>query len=231
MAEPRVVRTDVPLEVAGELLRQAMAGLDRPRLAVSGGSAGEVLGLVRRALGAQWRQVRLTWVDERRVAFADPDSNRGTAYRRGYLDPADPPALELPLYLDGEAGDEASRRVEASLDRDFAGGLDLLLLGLGEDGHSASLAPGRPWTRARVHAVEGFPKPPPSRMTLGLAFMATARVAVLVAFGSAKATALERLSRGDPALPASALRGLTVVTDLDAHAPEGAQGEHDDNPV
>ena len=59
----------------------------------------------------------------------------------------------------------------------------------------------------------------------------TARVAVLVAFGSAKATALERLSRGDPALPASALRGLTVVTDLDAHAPEGAQGEHDDNPV
>lgn len=212
MAE--VLRAGNPLQAAADLLRVALEALPHPRLAVSGGSAAAVLGLARRALGPHWRQVRLTWVDERRVPFADADSNRGEAYRLGHLDPADPPAAELPLYLDGETADEACRRVDAALDGTFGGGLDVLLLGLGEDGHSASLFPGRAWPAARVHSVDASPKPPPGRMTLGRDLLAAAPAAILMASGEAKAPALRRLIQGDPALPASGFQGLTVVTDL-----------------
>ena len=204
-----------PLGAAAGLLAAALDGFDRPRLAVSGGSAAAVLGRLRRAMGPRWRQVRLTWVDERRVPFLDPASNRGEAYRLGDLDEGDRPGLELALFLDGETGAGACRRVAAALEQDFGAGLDVLLLGLGEDGHSASLFPGRPWPRARVHLVEHSPKPPPARITLGLDLLAAAPVAVLVALGAAKAPALRRLLRGDPALPASALANLTVMTDLD----------------
>jgi 6-phosphogluconolactonase len=159
--------------------------------------------------------VRLTWVDERQIACQDPASNRGEAYRLGYLEEGDPPGLELPLFLDGETGPEACRRVAASLASAFAGGLDVLLLGLGEDGHSASLFPGRVWPGVAVHAVADSPKPPAGRITLGLPLLATAPAAVLLALGEAKAPALRRLILGDPALPASALPQLTVVTDLE----------------
>jgi 6-phosphogluconolactonase len=204
-----VLRSTTPVLAAAGLLREALEAMARPRLAVSGGSAAAVLGLV-----------RLTWVDERRVPFADPDSNRGEAYRLGHLDPGDPPDLELPLYLDDETPGEACARVEAALDRHFDGGLDVLLLGLGEDGHSASLFPGRHWPLERVHAVDASPKPPPGRMTLGLGLLAATPQAILVAAGAAKAPALRRLLQGDPALPAAGLRGLTVVTDLIAEEGE-----------
>ena len=220
MAELRVIRTAAPLQAAADELCRALEGLPAPRLAVSGGSAAAVLGLARQALGAHWRQVRLTWVDERRVPFADPASSRGEAYRLGYLASGAPPALELPLYLDLETGSEACRRVEACLERDFGGGLDGLLLGLGEDGHTASLFPGRPWPGAWVHTVEDSPKPPPGRVTLGVTLLAAVPFAVMVVLGSAKAGALARLLRGDPALPASALQSLLIVTDL-----ASAQGE------
>jgi len=214
MASVRALRPEAPLEAAAALLAAALEDLPRPRLAVSGGSAAAVLGLVRGALGPRWRQVRLTWVDERRVPFRDPDSHRGQAYRLGFLRAEDPPALELPLFLDGETGSEACLRVAAMLDHGFQGGLDAVLLGLGEDGHSASLFPGRPWPGGSVQAVEDSPKPPAGRVTLGLAFLAAAPVAVLLALGEAKAPALRRLLQRDPALPASALARLTVVTDL-----------------
>ena len=218
MGRVHLLPADAPLHAAAELVRAALEGLPAPRLAVSGGSAAAVLGLVRQALGPRWGQVRLTWVDERQVPFLDPASNRGEAYRQGFLDPQQPPALELPLFLDGETGPEACRRVAAALGRDFGGGLDVLLLGLGEDGHSASLFPGGPWPEAQVHTVEDSPKPPSARITLGLGLLAAAPAAVLLALGWPKAPAIRRLLKADPALPASALAHLTVVTDLDLGA-------------
>jgi 6-phosphogluconolactonase len=186
---------------------------------VAGGSAAAVLGAVRRGLRAGvWGRLQLTWVDERCVPFADAQSNRGAAYRDGQLDLGAPPALELPLYLDGETPQEACARVAAALRDDFQGGLDVLLLGIGEDGHIASLFPGRPFDRPgapSVFAVADSPKPPPRRITLALATLGAAADGVLIAAGAGKRAALERLAKGDPELPASGLEGLTVVTELE----------------
>jgi 6-phosphogluconolactonase/glucosamine-6-phosphate isomerase/deaminase len=67
--------------------------------------------------------------------------------------------------------------------------------------------------------VPDSPKPPRRRITLALSLLAAAEGAVLVASGTGKRAALERLAAGDPALPASALLSLTVVADV----PSGSQ--------
>jgi 6-phosphogluconolactonase len=215
-----VVRSDDPVGAAAELVVAAVARADTrggaPRLAIPGGSALAAVGPAREALGGIWSRVRLTWVDERCVANTDAASNRGSAYRSGALRADCAPAHELALFLDGEVPAAAVARVEAALDAWFDGGLDVLLLGLGEDGHIASLFPGwMPPDGARAAHVTASPKPPPDRITLTLPLLATAREAILLATGEAKRAALTRLASGDTALPAAHLSGLIIVTELD----------------
>lgn len=221
----RLLCADDPFEAAGALLADAVGAVDRSRgatrLAIPGGSALAALGAARRRLGDAWRRVLLTWVDERCVPLAHEESNRGAAYRAGFLGARCAPARELPLFLDGERGEEAAARVESGLGEIFDGALDVLLLGMGEDGHVASLFPG--WSAppgARVAFVASSPKPPPQRVTLTRSMLVTARCTILVAAGETKRAALERLLGGDPTLPAQGLPGLTVVTDCDPR--EGA---------
>lgn len=114
---------------------------------------------------------------------------------------------------------DAVARVEAGLRVDFDGALDVLLLGMGEDGHIASLFPWRSLPESGLVAhVSDSPKPPPDRITLTPAALATASRAVLAAFGESKRAPLRKLLAGDPTLPAQALKGLVVVTDLDLAA-------------
>ncbi|MFO0690265.1 MAG: 6-phosphogluconolactonase [Myxococcota bacterium] len=191
------------------------------RLAISGGSALEVVLRAAPLCGPLWSQVALTWVDERCVPLSDPDSNRGEAMRRGL--PA--PGFVVPLLEDGESPDAAVARYARAHADVLGGSLDLVVLGLGPDGHVASLFPGRVWAADRVVAfVPDSPKPPPRRLTLTRSALARAHRTLLFATGESKRGALERLLRGDPALPATGLPGLVVVTDLAgaAHAPPGS---------
>lgn len=217
---PRLVRAGDPADSAGALLADAVRAVDRARgatrLAIPGGSALAALGAAQGRLGDAWGRVLLTWVDERCVPLVHKQSNRGGAYRAGFLGAQRAPARELPLFLDGERGEAAAARVESALTEIFDGALDVLLLGMGEDGHVASLFPGWPAPPgARVAFVASSPKPPPQRVTLTRPMLVTARCAILVAAGEAKRAALRRLLGGDPTLPAQGLPGLTVVTDLD----------------
>jgi 6-phosphogluconolactonase len=164
-----------------------------------------------------WARTRLTWVDERCVPVASADSNRGAVLRSGAL--ATAPAVTLGLVEDGESVAQSLVRVDAALRDDFADGLDVTLLGIGPDGHIASLFPGRPWGDGRVLHVADSPKPPPSRLTLTRRLLATAPVHVLMAGGEAKRDALLRLSRADPSLPATGLAGLVIVTDQSGGEP------------
>lgn len=210
-----------PIEVAGqrlaETLRRAMYDSELVRLAIPGGSALAALGVAREALGAEFQRVQLTWVDERCVDVGDPASNRGAAERAGLLGPIDPPREIVPLHLDGERPEESVARAREALRVRFDSCLDVLLLGLGEDGHIASLFPGR-FDRdddASVLAVSDAPKPPAARISLGWRTLASARVSVMAAAGESKREALAATLAGDPRCPAVGLRRLVVVTDLD----------------
>jgi 6-phosphogluconolactonase len=185
------------------------------RLAIPGGSALAALPGARERLGDAWTRVALTWVDERCVPVDDPNSNRGAVQRLGLLeDPA--PASVLPLHEDGESPAQAVDRVTAGLQSTFDNALDVLLLGMGEDGHIASLFPSRerPLHGPVAHLADS-PKPPSDRITLTRSILATARDAILLVTGEGKRSALENLLAGDPRLPAHGLSGLVVVTDLE----------------
>lgn len=195
------------------------------RLGIPGGSALSAAIAARVAIDdALWARVALAFVDERRVAAADPDSNYGAARRAGLFDRGEPAAV-LRLILDDETVSDALARVESTFADVFDGALDVVLLGLGADGHIASLFPGAPSPRGVVGFVADAPKPPPERLTLSRAALTTARATVIVAGGADKRRALERLAASDPALPAVGLPGLVVVTDRDG-LPAGPALEH-----
>lgn len=224
---------EAPFERAAELLAETAEALfqerNRLRLAIPGGSAMKAALLLKVKLGADWSRVALTWVDERCVAADDPDSNYGAARQAG-IERGAAAATILPLFQKGESPQEAVDRVAAQLKNEFAAGLDLLLLGMGEDGHIASIFPD-PRTRPPPHTdtaaqasrwvehIAQSPKPPPNRITLTRPFLGTARRAVLVALGEGKRAPLERLLSGDASLPAFGLSDLQVVTDLALPSP------------
>jgi len=181
-----------------------MVDIPLPRIAVPGGSAALALPALRGAMGNLWRATTLTFVDERCVPAEHPDSNHGLARRTGGLDDC----TVVPLWQAGETPAEAMVRFEAQWT-----GLDAVLLGMGGDGHVASLFVDRPWPEGIIAYVPDSPKPPPERMTLTLAALASATITIVLAMGEGKRDALQRLQRGDPALPASALAPI-IVTDL-----------------
>lgn len=206
-------------ELVVAALREAIVTRGSARLAIAGGSATSPLPPIRKTLGKDWKRVRLTWVDERCVDYDDSDSNRGSVYRQGGLDRDDLPGLELPLWLDGETPAASAARVESVLRSEFDGALDVALLGMGPDGHIASLFPGHDVLAdsagALIAHVADSPKPPPRRMTLTLPFLEKTSHNILVATGESKRDALERLASGDPALPTSSLSNLIVLTNID----------------
>jgi 6-phosphogluconolactonase len=220
-AGARIVTVTDPVAEAAVLIVRAIESADRSRgsarLAIPGGSAAAAVGRIRLGLApGVWRRLRLTWVDERCVPFGHADSNRGSAHRAGLLDPDDPPAVDRALVLDGETPDASRTRAEAALLLDFGGAIDVALLGMGEDGHIASLFPGHAVLseRALVALVRDSPKPPAERVTLTLPALRTATTSVLIVTGEAKRDAVTRLAQGDRRLPATLLGNIVVMTDI-----------------
>lgn len=218
MGDVTVLVTTRPLEVAAGLVNEALQRVGAgARLGIPGGSALGVLRLVREGLAPElWSTLRLTWVDERLVPVSDAASNRGDAFHGGSLSKTQPVALELPLVLDGETAATAVTRASEGFAIDFGGALDVALLGLGEDGHIASLFPGHEvlTSQSQVAALLDSPKPPSGRVTLTLPVLARPGLErIIVALGAGKREALMRLMAGDETIPASRLGKVTVVTD------------------
>jgi 6-phosphogluconolactonase len=204
-------------------------------IALSGGSTPrrtyELLGEER----VEWDSVEVWFADERCVGPQDEQSNYRLATETLFAH-ARIPAERVHRML-GELGpDEGARRYADELAAHAGGAppvrdgrvvLDLVVLGIGPDGHVASLFPGAPTLDAGEAAVclgvADSPKPPTERITLSLAVLRAARECLLLATGAGKADAVAAML-GEPNrhVPASLLRRerLTVLVD-DAAAPPG----------
>jgi 6-phosphogluconolactonase len=154
--------------------------------------------------GTSFSGVHFFWADERCVPPESSDSNYRMARELlfGPLRIGDAQVHrirgELPPH---EAASEAEREIRQFTRADASGQpiLDLIFLGLGEDGHVASLFPGEPEEIASCpaicRAVFNSPKPPPQRVTLGYGVIASARKVWMLASGTGKAAALEESFR------------------------------------
>jgi 6-phosphogluconolactonase len=205
-------------------------------LALSGGSTPQRTYELLAADPAELEDVEVWFADERCVGPEHPDSNYLLA-EQALLAPAALPA-ERVHRMRGELGPEAgaaayARELTEGVPAESPGGatavpvLDLIVLGIGPDGHVASLFPGAATLQAGENAVclgvSDSPKPPPQRITLSLAVLRAARACLLIATGAGKADAISAmLAEPSPHVPASLLRRerLTAIVD-DAAAPPG----------
>jgi len=214
----------------GELLAATRAARGRAHLALAGGTTPA--GVYARLRSDDWSAVELWFGDERCVGPEDPASN----YRMVAATLLGHAGGARVHRIEGELGAEPAAAAYDTLLRDRVsddGGplpvLDILLLGIGEDGHTASLFPHNAAltaTGVACVAVHDAPKPPPDRVSLSLATLRAARHTILLASGTGKADALTRaLGPRDPAVPASLLNRdrLTVIADDAALGGSAAQ--------
>ena len=147
-----------------------------PAIALTGGGVGTKVLVDLNASPARdavdWRRVEIFWGDERFVPADDPDRNEKQA-RDALLDhvPVDPARVHAMAPSDGEFGDDvdAAAAAYAAL-IDARDGLDVVMLGMGGEGHVASIFPESPavYDTRPVVAVRNCPKPPPTRVSLTL---------------------------------------------------------------
>lgn len=201
-------------------------------LALSGGSTPartyELLG----ATLDSWAEIEVWFADERCVEPEDDESNyklaRETLLERAAgLDPARVHRMQGELGPEqGAENYQQELRAQAPLDEQGVAVLDVIVLGIGPDGHVASLFPGASTLDVQAPAlclaVHDSPKPPPERITLTLPVLHAAQRCVLLATGAAKADAVDAMLAGPSRhVPASLLRRgrLSLIVD-DAASPK-----------
>jgi 6-phosphogluconolactonase len=222
-ADPDELAERVAASLIGSIAR--VQGLGRtPSVVLTGGSiADRIHAAVATSEDVRlvdWSDVDFWWGDERFVPEDDPDRNVGQA-RAAMLAhlPVSPARVHAMPASDGPLGDDPDAAATAYA-AELAAALgsngpcfDILMLGVGPDGHCASLFPGRPEVSdpALVLAVRDSPKPPPTRISLGMTTLMRAREVWFAATGSEKAEVVT-----------AAIRGADL-TDVPAAGPKGTE--------
>jgi 6-phosphogluconolactonase len=204
-------------EAVATTVNDAVRSTGRCSLVLSGGGTPRTLyGLLASRFREQipWTHVHVFWGDERYVPLGDAHSNYRMA-RETLLDHVPCPAANVhPMPTHFSDPDDAARDYEETLRSDYSGDsseFDLVLLGLGPEGHTASLFPGSPAlaeTTRWVMAVTA-PADPPVRLTLTFTALNRAANAYFLVTGSNKARALHDILTGpaDPNMcPAAGVR-------------------------
>jgi 6-phosphogluconolactonase len=193
-------------------------------LVLTGGRTAEAVHTALRDSPARdavdWSRVDVWWGDERFLPAGHPDRNE-TQARAALLDalPLDPARMHPMPASDGPDGDDpeaaAARYASELADASAPARLpyfDLLMLGVGEDGHVASIFPEHPvaYETRPVSAVRGSPKPPPVRITLTLPTLNKAAEVWLMATGTGKAQAVGMAisGPGPVQMPAAGVTGI-----------------------
>lgn len=203
MTEARVeVHEDgaaVATAVAGELLTRltdAQASGHEPQVVLTGGSIAEAvhreIARLSPASEVDWSRVGVWWGDERFVAPESEDRNARGA-RAAFLDAVGATQVhEVPSTADAEDVAAAAATYAERLREQGTTDFDVVMLGVGPDGHVASLFPGFPQLDAEgvAVAVTGSPKPPPERVSLTFAALNRSRSTWLLVSGDGKAEAV-----------------------------------------
>lgn len=208
-------------ERIAQVAREAVAARGRCTLAFSGGATP---WRAVRALAEEdvpWDSVHLFQVDERGAPYGDPDRNF-FHLKESLIDRIPIPTVNVhPMPVEEEDLDAGARRYEAIL-RGVAGippVLDLVQLGLGEDGHTASLFPDDDALRiVDADVATGGLHKGRRRMTLTFPAIDRARCILWLVTGSGKSEALGRLRAGDRSIPAGRVRGDRAVLLADTAA-------------
>ncbi|MFZ7113072.1 MAG: 6-phosphogluconolactonase [Desulfatiglandales bacterium] len=215
---------EASLAAAELFVTAAKASVERSGLFTVALSGGSTPGVLYRMLAEKpfaqripWDKTHVFWVDERCVPAEDPSSNYGAASKDLFVRIPIPPenVHQMPGSL---PPDEGARTYQEMLVRFFSlqegqfPVFDLILLGVGKDGHTASLFPGQPALkdsgRMVVHVIGGDPFL--DRITLTLPVLNRGRRIVFLAAGNGKAEILRSIfsgERGD--LPACRIRPVT----------------------
>jgi len=162
-------------------------------------------------LDVEWGRVTVLFGDERCVRPDHPDSNYRMA-REALLDRVAPATVHrMPAELGPDEAAGLYSHVVAAL-----APLDIVVLGIGEDGHTASLFPGHPDLQAKgwVIGIRDSPKPPPQRVTLTLSTLRGARRVLILATGAGKAGAVAKAKRGE--VPSGMIAGARWLIDREA---------------
>jgi 6-phosphogluconolactonase len=197
-------------EVVADALREAVGARGRSAWAISGGATPIPMFRRLSELDLPWDLIDTWQVDERVAPLGDPERNRTT--QSEVLPEELLGGIRWMPVEDADLEAAATRYASTLPDR-----FDLVHLGLGADGHTASLVPGDPVldVRDRALAVTG-PYRGHRRMTLTYAGLARAARAVWLVTGSEKREALTKLLAGDSSIPAShvPVADQIVVTDI-----------------
>ncbi|GGL94022.1 6-phosphogluconolactonase [Nakamurella endophytica] len=190
-----------------------------PSVVLTGGGTG--IGVLAQLLDSpardavDWRRVELWWGDERFVPADDDERNEKQA-REALLNhlPLDPARVHAMAASDGKFGDDVDAAAEAYAVQ-LAGvrAFDVVMLGMGPEGHVASVFPESPAVHDErpVVAVRNCPKPPPTRISLTLPTIRTAAEVWLMTTGEGKAgaVALTVAGAGEVAVPAAGAVGTS----------------------
>ncbi|WP_438672286.1 6-phosphogluconolactonase [Solihabitans fulvus] len=209
-------------------LVDAQAARGSASLVLTGGRTGTaVLAHLRDSPArdaVDWSRVDLYWGDERFLPSGHPDRNE-TQARAAFLDhvPVSPERVHVVEPSDGRFGDDPDAAADAYADVLAAAAaqaegdgsvpaFDVCLLGVGEEGHTASIFPDSPAvheTERTVVAVRDCPKPPPTRVSLTLPAIRRSVQVWLMTTGESKADAVASVfgGAGEVALPAAGARG------------------------
>lgn len=210
--------------VAGELLNRIADGQAAGHVPSIGLTGGTIADAVHReiarlapASGVDWGAVQIWFGDERFVPADSPDRNAVQA-RAAFLDEVGAMRVhEIPASDEVESAEAAATSYGDVVGSQGQGDLDVLMLGIGPDGHIASLFPGHAALAATdktAIAVHDSPKPPADRVTLTFDTLNRARSVWFLASGEAKAEAVQRALAEDGTVAETPARGVvgTVET-------------------
>ena len=214
------VAEDPATEVAELLTDAAVAG---GNVVLTGGSSPKRAYELAAERDADWSSATVWFNDERCVPPEDPDSNFGMAERALLIQLSAGPRV---VRMEGELGPDAGAGAYEAEVRARMGGdprWDLMLIGMGPDGHIASLFPGKPEVEERGRLVVGVPhagmEPQVPRISLTLPAICSARAAIMLITGENKAATVARVfgPQPDRSLPAALVElrygTLTVLLD------------------